>query len=244
MNTTERFFKISGTEYEGYARAAWQRYINAPSRAEASLAAVADIKIERVLDIGSGAGHELIPFILHRGALGVGLDIVPETGRAGFELYETIAPQARVNFVRGTAEALPFRDGYFDVVVCRLALPYMENDRALVEMARVIRLGGALLLKIHHAVYYLRKIANGLRNRDALSIAHAVRVLLAGSIYYSTNRQPRTRLTGGETFQTRSLLRRKLSPLGMLIESELPDSNSATPSFVIRKSAKPGGTMD
>jgi SAM-dependent methyltransferase len=237
MNTTERFFKISGTEYERYARAAWQRYIDAPSRAEASLAAVADIKVQRVLDIGCGAGHELIPFIFHRGGSGVGLDVVPETGRAGFELFETIAPQARLNFVRGAAEALPFGDGYFDVVVCRLALPYMENDRALGEMARVIRCGGALLLKIHHAAYYLRKIADGLRNRDALSVVHAARVLLAGSIYYATNRQPRTRLTGGETFQTRGLLRRKLSLLCMLIERELPDSNSATPSFVIRKSA-------
>jgi hypothetical protein len=112
----------------------------------------------------------------------------------------------------------------------------MENDRALAEMARVIRSGGILFLKIHHAAYYLRKMKEGLLSRDALSIIHSARVLLAGSIYFTTNVQPRTRLTGGETFQTKGLLRRKLLRFGMVIQNELPDSNSTTPSFVIRKS--------
>jgi SAM-dependent methyltransferase len=223
-------------EYERYARAAWQRYVEAPSRAEASLAAVAGIDVKRVLDIGCGAGHELIPFVTNRGCIGVGLDVVRETGRVGRDLFENIGQQARVSFVRGTAEVLPFSNACFDVVICRLALPYMENDRALREMARVIRIGGALLLKIHHAAYYSRKMKEGLLSRDALSIIHSARVLLAGSIYFTTNVQPRTRLTGGETFQTRGLLRRKLSRLGMVIQNEMPDSNSTTPSFVIRKS--------
>ncbi|MGH9966486.1 MAG: hypothetical protein ACREBG_01455, partial [Pyrinomonadaceae bacterium] len=118
------------------------------------------------------------------------------------------------------------------------ALPYTENDRAFSEMARVLRPGGVLLLKIHHTFFYLRKIKSGLRERDARSVIHALRVLASGILYHATSRQPRTRLTGGETFQTRGLLRRKLIPLGMLIEGELPDSNHATPSFVIRKSTQ------
>jgi SAM-dependent methyltransferase len=236
MVGNRRFFKILGTEYERYARAAWQRYVDSPSRSAATLAAVAGIEVDRVLDIGCGAGHELIPFVRDCGALGIGIDVVPETGRIGFELFAASVPQGKVTFVRGEAEALPFRNSCFDVVICRLALPYMENDRALAEMARVIRSGGILLLKIHHAAYYLNKMKEGLLSRDALSIIHSARVLLAGSIYFTTSVQPRTHFTGGETFQTKGLLRRKLSGLGLVIQNELPDSNSRTPSFVIRKS--------
>lgn len=232
---TKKFFQISGTEYEQYARSAWQRYLDDPARAEASLAASKDLEVKAVLDIGCGAGHELIPFALQRGVLGVGLDLVPETGRAGLELFKSISSSAKVFFVRGTAENLPFPDSSFDVVICRLALPYMDNDRALFEMARVVCPGGLLFLKIHHPKYYLRKMKEGLWCRDALSVIHSSRVLLAGAIYYTTNIQPRTSLTGGETFQTERLLRRKLSRLGMEIQRELRDSNSHTPAFVIQK---------
>ena len=192
MTKAEQFFKISVSEYDAYARAAWQRYLSAPVRAEASLASVAGIQIARALDIGCGAGHELIPFVTRLGALGVGVDVVEGTGRAGRELFTAYDANARVYFVRAAAEALPFQPGCFDVIICRLALPYTENDRALAEMARVLRPGGVIMLKIHHAVYYLRKVVVGLRACDALSVIHALRVLAAGVIYHVTCRQPRT----------------------------------------------------
>jgi SAM-dependent methyltransferase len=236
MSKVDRFFKISATEYDSYVRAEWQSYIAQPGRADASLAATKGLTVERVLDIGCGGGHELTPFVVKGSALGIGVDVVPDTGRVGRELFRTIAEGARIAFVRAAAESLPFQTGFFDVAICRLAIPYTENDRALSEMARVLRPGGVLLLKIHHANYYLRKFASGLRERDVRSAIHALRVLTSGMVYYATIRQPRTRLTGGETFQTLGLLRRKLLPLGMIIERELPDSNAATPSFVIRKS--------
>ena len=238
MSKVDRFFKISEAEYDSYVRAEWQRYFDRPTRAEGSLAALEGLEVNRALDIGCGSGQELIPFVVKGSGFGIGVDIVPDTGRVGRELFSTLAKGARVSFVRAAAEALPFQTGSFDVAVCRLALPYTENDRALSEMARVLRTGGVLLLKIHHASYYLRKIENGLRERDVRSVIHALRVLASGILYQATGRQPRTRLTGGETFQTRGLLRRKLAPLGMIIESELPDSNQATPSFVIRKSRR------
>lgn len=243
MSKVDRFFKISATEYDDYVRAEWQSYVGNPGRAEVSLAALEGLAVERVLDIGCGGGHELIPFVMKGSAIGIGVDVVPDTGRAGRELFRALAGEARVCFMRAAAEALPFRNGAFDVAVCRLALPYTENDRALIEMARVLRPGGVLLLKIHHASYYLQKIGSGLREKDARSIIHALRVLASGILYYATGRQPRTRLTGGETFQTRGLLRRKLAPLGMFIEGELPDSNHATPSFVIRKSPQETGSI-
>ena len=236
MSKAHRFFKISPSEYSTYVRGEWQLYVENPARAEASLAVLKNLVVERALDIGCGGGQELIPFVVRCSAFGIGVDVVEEAGRIRRELFSALVEGAPISFVRAAAEALPFQAGSFDVAVCRLALPYTENDRALSEMARVLRPGGMLLLKIHHLYYYLRKMGSGLLAADVRSVIHALRVLASGILYHATNHQPRTRLTGGETFQTRHLLRRKLVALGMFIEGELPDSNHLTPSFVIRKS--------
>jgi SAM-dependent methyltransferase len=201
---------------------------------------VAGLEVRRVLDVGCGAGHELLPFAERLGALCVGADVVPEAGRAGRELFAEHAAAARVRFVRA-AESLPFADASFDVAVCRLALPYTDNARALKELSRVLRPGGVLLLKIHHARYYVRKLVEGLRAGRPGSSLHAARVLLAGLLYQVTGRQPRARLPGRETFQTATMLRRELARCGLVIERELRDSNRRTPSFLIVKQARGEG---
>jgi ubiquinone/menaquinone biosynthesis C-methylase UbiE len=142
---------VSFGSYDAYVRREWELFEGDGSRASASLEALGGARVERVLDVGCGAGQELLPFVQGRGAVGVGVDVAPETGRAGRELFDARAPSARVAFVRAAAEALPFAAGSFDVVVCRLALPYTDNARALSEMSRVLRAGGVLILKIHHA---------------------------------------------------------------------------------------------
>src|ERR671921_149610 len=99
------------------------------------------------------------------------------------ELFVSHAPSAPVTFARAAAESLPFAEGVFDVVVCRLALPYTDNARCISELARVLRRGGAPLLKIHHARYYTRKLGDGLRSGQLPSALHAGRVLAAGLVY-------------------------------------------------------------
>jgi ubiquinone/menaquinone biosynthesis C-methylase UbiE len=238
MNEEAKFFRIAADEYDQYARAAWARFVAQTERAQATLAAVESVDVRRALDVGCGAGHELLPLVTTRGAHGVGVDVVAATGRAGRELFQQHAPTARINFARAAVEALPFAAATFDVVICRLALPYTDNARALAEMARVLQPGGVLLLKIHHARYYLDKLAAALRAREARSLAHALRVLTAGTLYQLAGRQPRTRLTGGETFQTRRLLARELARCGLKITAELPDKNATTPSFLISKAQR------
>lgn len=223
------------TEYESYVLREWELFISDPARASASLEAVNGLEVKRVLDVGCGAGQELLPFVKDGNAAGVGIDIAPEVGRTGRKLFAGQAPDAKVSFARATAEALPFLPCSFDVVVCRVALPYMDNARALSEMARVLKPGGAFLLKIHHARYYLRKLRASLGALEPLSMLHAVRVLIAGAIYHATRRQPRSRLPSTETFQTGWLLRRELLKRGLVIDRQLPDSDAATPSFVIIK---------
>jgi ubiquinone/menaquinone biosynthesis C-methylase UbiE len=187
-----------------------------------------------VLDIGCGAGQELAPFV-ERGAVAVGIDVAAEVGRAGRELYASRGRPGAVAFVRGGAEALPFRDGAFDVVVCRLALPYMDNARAIAEMVRVVRAGGGVLLLQTHAVgWYLAELARSVRRARVLPAIHALRVLAAGTLYRLLGRQPRSWPAGGETFQTEGRVRREVERAGGAL-SRLAWSGAATPCYRVVK---------
>lgn len=96
----------------------------------------------RTLDLGTGTGRNLPLF--PPGARPVALDP-----------YRVNLPRARarapgVPLVLARAEALPFRDGAFDTVVCGLVLCSVDDPaRALAEARRVLRPGGALRLLEH-----------------------------------------------------------------------------------------------
>ncbi|HEX8145217.1 MAG TPA: class I SAM-dependent methyltransferase [Pyrinomonadaceae bacterium] len=223
-------------DYDKYIRGNWARFVADPTRARALLDAVSGMEISRVLDVGCGAGQQLLPFVTDMGARGFGLDPARDVGIAARQLFDAHAPGARVAFVRGSAEQLPFSSGNFDLVICRLVLPYTDNVQTLSEIARVLKRGGALLLKILHPRFYLRQLGQGFAARDLVTIVYSVRVLYAGALYRLTGRQPTGRLTAArEVFQTEGMLRRELERQGLAIKGELPDSDAVTPSFLIIK---------
>jgi SAM-dependent methyltransferase len=106
---------------------------------------------QRVLDVGSGPGWHI------RAAS----RIVPPTGRAvGVDLSETMLAEARqlaaepgvdVDFVQGSAYALPFEQNSFD---CCLSVDTMhcldDPAHALREMVRVTRSGSHICLLEYH----------------------------------------------------------------------------------------------
>lgn len=220
-------------EHDQYARGAWARFHSQPERAQATLRAAEGLQIARALDVGCGAGQELSPFVLN-GALGVGIDFAPETGLVGRELYEVHFPGSRVAFARASGDTLPICSQSFDVVICRLALPYMNNGCALSEFARVLRVGGLLFLKIHHARFYWHKFLTGLTS-EPLSSVHAIRVAMSSVVYHLTGQQPADGYLIKEVFQTVGTLRRELTKHNLEIRYEMPDSNPLTRSFCITK---------
>ncbi|MGH9932733.1 MAG: class I SAM-dependent methyltransferase [Pyrinomonadaceae bacterium] len=226
---------MSATQYDSYVRAEWTLFRADPSRWSDSLGAVSGLEIRRVLDVGCGAGQELLPFVVDKKSLGIGVDLSPEVGASGRTLYSQSHPDARVSFANARAEALPFVSSSFDVVICRVALPYMNNAHALAEIARVTRGGGAVILKLHHWRYYWRKLVHSVLRLEALSAAHAARVLAAGTFYHLTGRQLKVLWLGNETFQTRWLIGRELGRVGLVIQRELADSNPLTPAFLVSK---------
>lgn len=227
------------TNYDDSVRSEWDMFLRNPERARATLEAVSELNVTRVLDLACGAGQELLPFVSRKGTLAVGLDISPEIGRAGPELISLMKPEAKVFFVRGAAEALPFPSGSFDVVICRVALPYMKNVDAIAEIARALRPSGVLLLKYHHLFYYLLKLWRAKLTRDQPSSAYAKHVLVEGTKYLVTGKQPTPWYDISETYQTRWTLQKKLTPHGLAIRRKMPDSSYCTPSYLITKRASP-----
>jgi arsenite methyltransferase len=121
-----------------------------PSAVSASLGcgvptAVADLhEGETVLDLGSGAGADVLISARRVGASGraIGLDMTDEM----LELARANAAQAgvdNVEFVKGYIEDIPLPDASVDVVISNCVINLAaDKTKVLAETARVLRPGG------------------------------------------------------------------------------------------------------
>jgi SAM-dependent methyltransferase len=99
---------------------------------------------QRVLDVAAGTGNASIP-AAQRGADVVASDLVPELLVAG-EL-RAAAAKAELDWVVADAEALPFGDGAFDVVMSAIGVMFAPyHQTAADELVRVCRPGGTVAL--------------------------------------------------------------------------------------------------
>ncbi len=100
----------------------------------------------RVLDVATGGGHTALAFAA----------LAPRV--VAFDLTEPMLSVARaflrgrgatnVEFAAGDVEALPFREGAFDVVTCRIAPHHFADVAAAVrEVHRVLTPGGSFLVQ-------------------------------------------------------------------------------------------------
>ncbi|HEX6310572.1 MAG TPA: class I SAM-dependent methyltransferase [Acidimicrobiia bacterium] len=100
---------------------------------------------ERVLDVGCGEGQVARRVC----ALGAGLvaGVDPTAAQLAVARERGGGPQ----YVRGVAEALPWRAGSFDAVVVSLVLEHVDPfETAVAEIARVLVPGGKFVLLLNH----------------------------------------------------------------------------------------------
>jgi SAM-dependent methyltransferase len=105
---------------------------------------------ERVLDVGCGPGDLLCQMARQHSGWGmlVGFDF-----SAGMAIQAAgLAAGLAARFFVGDAQAVPFPDGAFDVVMARHMLYHVPDiDRAVSEAARILRPGGYLLATTNSA---------------------------------------------------------------------------------------------
>jgi ubiquinone/menaquinone biosynthesis C-methylase UbiE len=100
----------------------------------------------RALEVATGPGHVARALALRcREVIGIDLTDAP------IEIARRLADEHglhNVSFQIGDVERLDFRDGEFDLAVCRFALHHFEDPRvALKEMRRVVRPGGLVAVE-------------------------------------------------------------------------------------------------
>ncbi len=100
----------------------------------------------KILDVGAGTGG-IIPYLLEaigpEGSLWA-IDYAEEMVRIGRMKFQK---ESRVVFELASVENLPYKDQFFDHVVCFGAFPHFEDkEKALEEMGRVLKSRGTLII--------------------------------------------------------------------------------------------------
>ena len=158
----EAAFVQAQYETEENLRARKSAYVNAEGDdpREFAFEAIAEAKPRKVLEVGGGEG-ELAERI--RDELGAEVIAIDQSERM-VEIQRSKGIDARV----GDVEELPFADGEFDVVVAAWMLYHVPDlDRALGEIARVLKPGGRLVA-VTNAIDHLQELWELARRETSL----------------------------------------------------------------------------
>ena len=121
---------------------------------------------KRVLDVGCGAGTDLVRFA-KGGAIVTGVDISASAIALARQNFAQQGLPADLREADG--EQLPFPDGAFDFVFAHGVVQYTANDRALVaECGRVLKPSGTAVFQVYNRVSWL----NGLSKVMKVPLEH------------------------------------------------------------------------
>jgi len=112
---------------------------------------------KRVLDVGCGAGTDLVRFA-KGGALVSGVDISPSAVALARQNFSQQNLEADLREADG--EHLPYADGTFDLVFAHGVVQYTPDSRALVEECRrVLKQGGDAIFQVYNRISWLNALS-------------------------------------------------------------------------------------
>jgi SAM-dependent methyltransferase len=132
-----------------------------------------DSTVRIVLDLGCGSGAAL-PSLLSEFDVCVGID--PDSGA----LAAASRRGTGATLICAVGEKLPFRDSVFDHAYLCVSLPYMHCDRALAELARVLRPGASLRMSMHSWEFFRHALRDWILSGNIKGIAFAGYIAVNG----------------------------------------------------------------
>ena len=221
--------------YKAYLEKELSRFESRQDKGLELLEFVLEFQNPAVLDLGCGAGQELLQFSNRKGVLKIGVDVESAAGGI-FKQLHSRRDGERIFFINSAGEELPFAKESFHLIICRVALPYMHSRTAIREMSRILAPEGRILLTVHAPGFYLHMIRKRLGSFSVKQLAYPV-ICFAGGIWFLlTARQPRGAFwKSKETFHTKAMLARELNACGLGIIEDGPAEGKGGHTYLIGK---------
>lgn len=163
-----------------------------------------------ILDIGCGMGQTLLAANLPPDVSAYGIDRDAAAIQAGCLL----SPK-NVHLEVGAGEEMNFPNEMFDLVICRVALPYMRIHAVLREMHRVLKRDGEVWLVLHARSTLKRRAKKSLQEHHYKDLIYCAYVACNSLMFNAAGMQFAIR-GSAETFQTESGMRRAFRHDGFL----------------------------
>ncbi len=180
----------------------------------------------RVLELGCGSGRDLASW---------GVPASDEV--TGLDIDDSRLVIAKVQFpnrtyLKGAGECLPFDDESFDRVVSTLALPYMNIQKTLAEIHRILVPGGGLSLSLHLPSFTMAELLHNAIPKPFPTLFRLY-VMANGLLFHCTGRTfgfPKGRT---ESFQTERGMRIALNRAGFVNLSFRHATGSVGERFIV-----------
>lgn len=163
----------------------------------------------RVLDLGCGSGRDLVPWGIAPSDWVTGIDI---DGRSLAIAKERFPDRV---YLQGRGECMPFQDESFERVISAIALPYMNIQKTLSEIHRILQPGGSLSLSLHPPSFTISELLHQAMPKP-LPTLFRFYVLADGLLFHCTGRTVRFPSGRTESFQTERGMRIALDRSGFI----------------------------
>jgi SAM-dependent methyltransferase len=138
------------------------------------------------------------------------MEVDPKAARACQRMGHTV--------VIGSAENLPFRSGSCPGILCKVVIPYTDEQVAIAEIGRVMAPGGVAVLYLHGLGYSLRYLLTPDIWKHSV---YAAKTIL-NTVVYRLVRRRLPSFLGDTVFQSERRLRRCYLSAGLRLESTIP----------------------